>query len=185
MSRPLALFIAGLVVVSAFALVAASLLYGFDSRIRIPVGSDETAGIALGLLFWIVVTLVTSALPVKVPGGLLIAVAVAPCLAAMNLGGPAAAGWVALIGSTELRELRREIPWYGSLSNHAGIVLPAVAGGIVLKALVPDPGNPLADLFGTAVAAAVYSALNLFIASFIAALRARTPIREALRSGDR
>jgi putative nucleotidyltransferase with HDIG domain len=170
---------------SAIALVAASLLYGFDSRISIPAGPDQGVDIALGLLFWIVVTLVTSALPVKVPGGVMIAVAVAPCLAAMNLGGPAAAGWVALIGSTELRELRGEIPWYGSLSNHAGIVLPAVVGGVVLKALVPDPANPFVDLLGTALAAAVYSALNLFIASFIAALRARTPIRDVLRTGDR
>jgi putative nucleotidyltransferase with HDIG domain len=185
MSRSLALFIAGLVAMSAIALVAASLLYGFDSRISIPAGPDQGVDIALGLLFWIVVTLVTSALPVKVPGGVMIAVAVAPCLAAMNLGGPAAAGWVALIGSTELRELRGEIPWYGSLSNHAGIVLPAVAGGVVLKALVPDPANPFIDLLGTALAAAVYSALNLFIASFIAALRARTPIRDVLRTGDR
>ena len=185
MSRSLALFIAGLVAMSAIALVAASLLYGFDSRISIPAGPDQGVDIALGLLFWIVVTLVTSALPVKVPGGVMIAVAVAPCLAAMNLGGPAAAGWVALIGSTELRELRGEIPWYGSLSNHAGIVLPAVVGGVVLKALVPDPANPFVDLLGTALAAAVYSALNLFIASFIAALRARTPIRDVLRTGDR
>lgn len=185
MSRFLALFIAGLVAMSAIALVAASLLYGFDSRISIPAGPDQGVDIALGLLFWIVVTLVTSALPVKVPGGVMIAVAVAPCLAAMNLGGPAAAGWVALIGSTELRELRGEIPWYGSLSNHAGIVLPAVVGGVVLKALVPDPANPFVDLLGTALAAAVYSALNLFIASIIAALRARTPIRDVLRTGDR
>jgi putative nucleotidyltransferase with HDIG domain len=185
MSRPLALFIVGLVAVSALALVAASFLYGFESRIQIPVGSDQGTGIALGLVFWTVVTLVASALPVKVPGGVMVAVAVAPCLAAMNLGGPAAAGWVALIGSTELRELRREIPWYGSLSNHAGIVLPAVAGGVVLKALVPDPGNVFADLLGTGVAAVVYSALNLSIASIIAALRAHTPLRDALRAGDR
>lgn len=184
MSRPLALFIAGLVAASVFALAAASLLYGFDARIRIPVGPDQGLGIALGLVFWTLVTLVTSALPVKAPGGVMIAVAVAPCLAAMILGGPAAGGWVALIGSTELRELRGEIPWYGSLSNHAGIVLPAVAGGVVLKALVPDPGNALADLVGSAAAAVVYSALNLLIIYIIAAMRARTPVRLALRAGD-
>ncbi len=185
MTRSLALFIAGLVAVSAVALVAASLLYGFDSRIAIPVGSSEAVGIAVGLLFWIAVTLVTSAMPVKVPGGVMIAVAVAPCLAAMNLGGPAAGGWVALIGSTELRELKGEIPWYGSLSNHAGIVLPAVVGGVVLKALVPDPSVAFVDLLGTAAAAAVYSILNLTIASVIASLRAQTSIRDALLAGDR
>jgi putative nucleotidyltransferase with HDIG domain len=184
MTRTLALFIAGLVALSALALVAASLLYGFDSRIAIPVGSSQAVGIAFGLLFWIVVTLITSALPVEVPGGVMIALGVAPCLAAMNLGGPAAGGWVALIGSTELRELRREIPWYGSLSNHAGIVLPAVVGGVILRTLVPDPSVAVVDLLGTAVAAAVYSLLNLSIASSIAALRAQTSVRAALLAGD-
>ncbi len=184
MPRSLALFIGGLVAVSVIALIAASLLYGFDARISIPVGHDQTVGIALGLVFWTVVTIVTSALPVKAPGGVMIAVALAPCLAAMFLGGPAAGGWVALIGSTELRELRGEIPWYGSLSNHAGIVLPAVTSGVVLKALVPDPGNAVADLIASAVAATVYSVMNLFIIFAIAAMRAQVPIRMAVRGGD-
>ena len=33
--------------------------------------------------------------------------------------------WVAMIGTTELRELRGRIPWYGTLANHAGLMLPA------------------------------------------------------------
>ncbi len=48
----------------------------------------------------------------------------------MNLGGPAAVGWVALVGTTELRELRGRIPWYGTVANHAGVVLPAVIAGV-------------------------------------------------------
>src|SRR5664279_1272461 len=184
MPKSLALFIAGLVAVSVFALIAASLLYGFDARIGIPLGQSQAFGIGLGLIFWTLVTIVTSALPVKAPGGVMIAVALAPCLAAMFLGGPAAGGWVALIGSTELRELRGEIPWYGSLSNHAGIVLPAVTSGVVLKALVPDPGNAVADLLGSAIAATVYSVMNLFIIYAIAAMRAQVPIRMAVRGGD-
>ncbi len=60
MTRSLALFIAGLVAVSAIALVAASLLYGFDSRIAIAVGGQSQGlGIALGLVFWIGITLVS------------------------------------------------------------------------------------------------------------------------------
>ena len=49
----------------------------------------------------------------------------------MALGGPVAAGWVALIGTTEVREIRGRVPWYGTAANHAGVVLPAVLGGIV------------------------------------------------------
>ena len=39
------------------------------------------------------------------------------------------AGWVAVIGTTEVRELRGRIPWYGTLVNHAGIVLPIDLAG--------------------------------------------------------
>jgi putative nucleotidyltransferase with HDIG domain len=39
---------------------------------------------------------------------------------------------VALIGTTELREVRGEVPWYGTAANHAGMVLPAILGGLVL-----------------------------------------------------
>ena len=46
----------------------------------------------------------------------------------MFLGGPAVGGWVAAIGTTEVRELRGRIPWYGTLANHAGLVIPAVVG---------------------------------------------------------
>src|ERR1035441_307154 len=143
MSRSLALFIAGLVAASAGALVAASFLYGFDGRIAIVVGpnTSQVVGIGIGLAFWIAVTLVASGLPVRFSGGAIVAVSTAPILAAMGLGGPAAAGWLALLGSTELRELRGEIPWFGSLSNHAGIVLPAVTAGVVQRALVPDASD--------------------------------------------
>ncbi len=71
----------------------------------------------------------TSALPVKMPRGTLVSVSIAPILASIDLGGPAVGVWVAAIGSTELRELRGRIPWYGTLSNHAGLVLPAAIGG--------------------------------------------------------
>ena len=143
MPRSLALSITGLVAASASALVAASLLYGFDGRIAVAlgVGGSQPVGIGLGLAFWTIATLLTSAFPVRFPGGAIVAVSTAPILAAMVLGGPAAAGWVALIGTTELRELRGEIPWFGSLSNHAAIVLPAVIAAMGLGAAVSSPGK--------------------------------------------
>ena len=80
-------------------------------------------------LFWTVLTLVASALPVQLPRGTQQAVAMAPIMAAMLLGGPAVGGWVAAIGTTEMREIRGRIPWYGTLANHAGLVLPAIVAG--------------------------------------------------------
>jgi putative nucleotidyltransferase with HDIG domain len=187
MSRSLALFIAGLVAASAVALAAASFFYGFNPRIAITVGPDmsQGVGIGLGLSFWAAVTLVTSAFPVRFPGGALVTVSTTPILAAMVLGGPAAAGWVALIGTTELRELRSEIPWFGSLSNHAGVVFPAVVAGVVQRALVPNAGDPIAELFGTGVAAGIFFALNALCASAILTLRTQTPFGTVIRGSDR
>ena len=146
---------------------------------------SQAAGIALGLGFWVVLTLVTSAFPVRFPGGVLVTVSTTPILAAMVLGGPAAAGWVALIGTTELREIRGEIPWFGSLSNHAGVVLPAVIAGAVQRALVPDAGDPVAELLGTAVAASIFFAANALCASAILTLRTHSPFASVIRSSDR
>ena len=72
----------------------------------------------------------------------MVSVSTAPIIAAAALGGPVAAGWVALIGTTELRELKGRMPWYGSLFNHAGIVLPALVCGYTIEivgSLAPDP----------------------------------------------
>jgi len=138
MSKALKIYIAGLVAISAVALVGTSLWFGIDPRIALEfdgrLGTSD-AEIVAGLTFWIVVTLFASALPVRMPGGLLVAVSIAPCIASMNLGGPAAGAIVALIGTTEVRELRGRIPWYGTLANHAGIVIPAAVGGIVMEYL--------------------------------------------------
>ena len=53
-------------------------------------------------------------------------------MAATILGGPTAGTWVALLGTTEIRELRGRMPWYGTLANHAGMMLPAIAAGLVM-----------------------------------------------------
>ena len=84
-------------------------------------GAPSQAEIALGVAFWTVLTLVDV-------GAARQAAARAhsrQCRslrssAAMALGGPAVGGWVAAIGTTEMRELRGRIPWYGTLANHAG-----------------------------------------------------------------
>src|SRR5206468_12604948 len=103
-------------------------------RLIAPSQQDQSdLQVIIGLSFWIVVTLFAGALPVRMPQGTMVSVALAPIVAAMALGGPVAAGWVALIGTTEVRELRGRIPWYGTAANHAGVVLPAVAGGLLAE----------------------------------------------------
>ena len=101
----------------------------------------------------------------------------APIVAAMALGGPAVGGWVAAIGTTEMRELRGRIPWYGTLANHAGAALPAIVGGIVYVGLLSSSSSQSATRASRStssprsLAAVVLFVLNTVIASGVLALR--------------
>jgi HD-GYP domain-containing protein (c-di-GMP phosphodiesterase class II) len=189
MTRSLKLYIAGVVALSAFALVAATLVFPVDQFPAIAIGQDPGSGspsqasIYLGVVFWIVLALVGSALPVRLPRGTQHAVAIAPILASMFLGGPASAAWVAAIGTTEVRELRGRIPWYGSLANHAGLVLPAVLAGVVQQALRAVVSGPVADFVIAMIAAGVFLGSNLLLAATLLALRTNQRILEVSR-GD-
>src|SRR4029077_6445974 len=164
MNRSLKLYIAGLVGVSTIVLIAASLAFPADPRIPIEIDGQPGGSaleILLGTGFWVVLCLFASALPVRMPRGMLVAVSIAPILAATSLGGPAVGAWVAVLGSTELREVRGRIPWYGTAANHASIVLPTVAAGLVLVAVGANPAYLFLSLVGMMIAASVYFALNL------------------------
>ena len=62
-------------------------------------------------------------------------VAIAPIMAAMFLGGPAVGGLGRRDRDDRAPRARGRIPWYGTLANHAGLVLPAVVGGVVVTAV--------------------------------------------------
>jgi putative nucleotidyltransferase with HDIG domain len=192
MSRSLKLCVTGLVSLSAIALILTSLVYSANSAyvlgmrqdIRLNVGQDLNLEVLLGLLFWTLMTLFAGALPVRMPRGSFVSVAMAPIVGAMALGGPVAAGWVALIGTTEVRELRGRIPWYGTASNHAGVVLPAVLGGIVADrmlgpgfTLIGPDANLALSFVSTMVGAGIFFVLNMGITSLVVALRTTQPFR--------
>jgi putative nucleotidyltransferase with HDIG domain len=180
MPKRLKLYIAGLVVASALALVAASLFFGLDSRIAIEVDGQvgtSRAEILVGLGFWILLALCASALPVRMPGGMLVTVSIAPVMAAASLGGPAAAGWVALLGTTEVRELRGRIPWYGTLANHAGIVLPATLGALVISLVAGDSQDLRLSFLGTVAGSVVNFLANVLLVSTLLSLRTGDPVR--------
>ena len=189
MPRSLKLFITLLVVGGAAALLATSFVFAVDPRIALDVGDPtvtDSAEILLGLAFWVLAALVASAMPVEMPGGLLVTVSIAPIIAATSLGGPMAGGLVALIGTTELRELRGKVPWYGSLVNHAGLVVPAIACGLVIVAIrSAGPPGLLVDFTATVVGASTYFALNLLIVSVVIGLRTGQPIAKLLIEDSR
>ena len=134
---------------AVLAIAAAYFLFPIHARL----------GGALGLAFWIGATLLASALPVPLPRGTVVSVAAGPMIAVMILGGPLAAGLVGLIGTTDSREVRGRVPWYGTVYNHASAVIAVVLGGVVLefltRVLTPVMQAELAS-FVSAVAAAAH-----------------------------
>jgi putative nucleotidyltransferase with HDIG domain len=181
MPRSLKLYIAGVVTLSAIALVVATLVFPAERQIALGVSGliglpPSTSEILLGIAFWTVLTLIASALPVRLPLGTQQAVAMAPVLAAITLGGPAVGGWVAALGSTEIREIRGRIPWYGTLANHAGLILPAIVAGIARLALLQvlnggRTDNVALSFLATMLAAAVFFVLNAALAGTLLGLR--------------
>jgi putative nucleotidyltransferase with HDIG domain len=191
MPRSLKLYCIWLVTSCAVALVVTSYSFssapGFVLGMRpeigagIPVGSGSDAvHVLAGLAFWTIVSLFASALPVRMPRGTVVSVNTAPIVAAMVLGGPVAAGWVAFLGTTEFRELRGRIPWYGTLVNHAGIALPAILGGLVAEIFGVGNSDPLHALVATMAGASVFFALNVTTTAVIVGLRDAQSIRSMI-----
>ncbi|HSW41920.1 MAG TPA: HD-GYP domain-containing protein [Patescibacteria group bacterium] len=183
MNRSLKVYIAGLVAVCALALAVTSLAIPVNDLIRLRVFDDVQTDIVAGIVFWTALTILASAMPVQMPRGSLISTSIAPLVVVMSLGGPAAAGWVALIGTTELRELRREIPWYGTLANHAGLALPAMLGGLVSSAVGALGATPAMSFVATLAGAAAFFVCNLALTAFLLSLRRGQSIVRVIR-GD-
>ena len=151
-------------------------------------------GPLIGVVLWTLVTLAMSALPVELPSGSRMYVTTAPLIVVMALGGPTAAGWVAVIGATEVRELRRQVPWYGTLANHAMVMIPAIAGSLAIGAVevgfgLPAyqfaPGTEVQTFIGTLTGSFVYFVINLVLASWAVALRTNAPFRAVAASDAR
>jgi putative nucleotidyltransferase with HDIG domain len=131
-------------------------------------GADGLEGIA----FWVFLTLGATMFPVLQPRGAVVSVGFAPVLAATFLAGPTVGALVAFLGSTDLRELRREVPWYGTLYNHcsaalsaalAGLVYVGITGGVLLSRDVEDEAALLS------LAAAIAAGLVYFMVSAVTA----------------
>jgi diguanylate cyclase (GGDEF)-like protein len=120
----------------------------------------------LGALFWGLLTLLASSVSAELPGDARIVWVLAPLVAAMSLGGPLVAAWVALIATTEPRELRGGVPWFGVLNNHAQFVTAAVVGATTMSAVRGALGHvglidpSFADLVATAVGGAAFEVCN-------------------------
>jgi putative nucleotidyltransferase with HDIG domain len=176
MPRSLKLYLVGVVALGAGALIATTLAFPPANYIGLRVGTPgnvaaSSGELVWGILFWTAMTILASASPVQLPQGTQLGVSIAPIVGAMVLGGPTVAGWVAALGVTEVREIRGRIPWYGTLANHAGVVLPAILGGLV-RSLVLSSSHDLAiDFISAILGAVVFFVTNIALASSLVALR--------------
>lgn len=164
-------------------MLATGLLIPIDPRIGLEFDSlpgMSSIEVLAGVVFWTIVTLFASALPVTLSDGVQIAVSMAPLMAATTLGGPTAGAIVALFGTLDMREVRGRVPWYGTLTNHAAIVLPVIVGGLVIFALRGSSGNLIVELAATLMGSVAYFALNLVFVSAIVFFRGGRSIREFL-----
>jgi HD-GYP domain-containing protein (c-di-GMP phosphodiesterase class II) len=187
LSRRFAAYLTWLVGAAFIALLATSLVIPVHDAIAIEIDGTPGAGLGdklAGILFWSVVTFIASSAPVRLSDGVYVAVATAPTMAAAVLGGPTAAAWVALLGSTDLRELRGKVVWYGVLANHAALLIPALLGGLAIDALRGTEDVPARELIATLTGTLVYFLLNLAFVSLIVLFRARRSIREFLSRAE-
>ncbi|MFO7532870.1 MAG: hypothetical protein R6W93_10445, partial [Candidatus Limnocylindrales bacterium] len=171
MSRDLRIILIAVPVV-AFALLAASWILW-------PIAPDgplssERLPVLAALAFWILVAVAAAASPIHFARGSYVSVAAAPVIAAGILGGPAAAGLVALFGTTELREVRGQVPWYGVVYNHSIAVCAAVVSGVLYK-VITNGASVASDagLLGGVLAGVAFVVVNTVMSSWAVALRER------------
>ncbi len=170
MTRRLAFSIVALTSLSAILLFVTMANWTLSAGISL---DHSDSGLLPGLALWTLLTLGGSSLVVRMPGGTVVDVSYAPIVAAMSLGGPVAAGVLAAVGTTQARELRGEVPWYGVLTNHALITVPAIVSATAMQ-YVGGRGDTRIDFLATMGAAVLCFGLNFSLTALFLFLR-RSP----------
>jgi len=139
------------------------------------------AGISLGpIAFWIVLTLIASYGRVQLPGGLQAHLNTATLIAAVfdqSLPNPFAVCWIAFIGTLELRDFRRVIPWYGTLLNRSNFVLSAFGAWLTLTLTKPwvRPDDAWGTLAQVAIVGAAFALTNNLLSVLVLSIRDHSP----------
>jgi len=157
------------VAVAVVAIAAATLLFPIRPQI----------GGLVGIAFWTALTLVASAMPVRLPRGIVASVSAAPMLASIVLGGPVAAVIVTAIGTIDSREVRRQIPWYGTVYNHAVGTISVVVAGALFELFVRAQSsvNGIWQFVALIVASSVFYLLNWTLAGVAVSVRTGSALR--------
>ena len=153
------------------------------------VGGSGPEMTLIGLGYWIAIGLLGSVRVARYRGHGVLTFHLPFIVAAMTLGGPVAAGWVALLATTELREIR-EVPWFGTLANHATLAGSAVIGGFIVTlvrtglASVGASGSQSGDLLAIVLGTTVFTTLSVALAIGVVVLRDRLTVSEFLSVYD-
>ena len=130
--------------------------------------------------FWVGLALVASFVPVHLPGGVVAYLNTAPLLAALfdsSLANPFAACWVAFLGTFELRDFRRQLPWFGTLHNRSNLVLSTFAAWLALSVTSPwvTPGDPWGIFAQILIVGGTFAFVNNFLSVLAASVRTDAP----------
>jgi len=186
MSRMLRLSVLAVATFGFGLLALVTLRHPVDPAIAVGLPTVLVHSTAGGLLFWIAIGLLGSTRTRKDEHAVL-TFHLPFVVAAMMLGGPVAAGWVGLVATIELREIR-EVPWIGVVHNHAVSALGGVGAGMVgvlLRARLAPLLDPPAAAFTAAFAASfVFCVITIGLTLATVAIRDDMSFGEAAAAFD-
>jgi diguanylate cyclase (GGDEF)-like protein len=150
------------------AVIAATATFSpFFAALRLPYAPFGLDPALTGFALWVAICLATAAQRTQATGQVPFVYSIAPIMAAALLGGPAAAAWVALVGTIPIRALRDGTPRSDLLASYAARCLAATTASIVMLSVRVAPVDPIqlrdlgAILVGTAVAITVEQGLGV------------------------
>lgn len=158
-----------------------SAVVGAGALVLIGTSVPPPNGLDLGrVFFWAAITFALAALPVRLPGGIIAHTTTAPLIAAIFdslLPNPFAVCWIAFFGTIEIRDLRRQLPIWGTAYNRFAYVLSAYAAylAVQLTSGAVRPNDPLGIVLQIVVAGTAFSFVNMLLAVSLASIRTRTP----------
>jgi len=117
---------------------------------------------------WIAVVAIVDLLPIPAWGGLVVSLSFPILVATSLLYPPAVAGLIALVGSSDTREFRRELPALKALFTRAQMALAIIVGSAAFHAFAGDIDGPWLTLSLGAMLATIlcYSVNAVMVAGY-------------------